>query len=193
MTVSPMPQKLRPALWHHTDSLRWQICRSHCGDRFDRPQCDGVGDFRGAGFLAATTLVGFGRECVEMTLLALTVRWLMWHRMLVFWHRRTAVDDMTILLRPAAFWESAEEAIMIQATRPWVIAYCDLDDFKQVNDHYGHAVEDTILRTWGQIFREEALGADIIDRLGGEEVGWWMPSGGRIKRCIKPRRKEKDE
>ncbi len=65
MTVSPMPQKLRPALWHHTDSLRWQICRSHCGDRFDRPQCDGVGDFRGAGFLAATTLVGFGRECVD--------------------------------------------------------------------------------------------------------------------------------
>jgi hypothetical protein len=25
MTVSPMPQKLRPALWHHTASLRWQI------------------------------------------------------------------------------------------------------------------------------------------------------------------------
>ncbi|PSR31189.1 MAG: hypothetical protein C7B43_03565 [Sulfobacillus benefaciens] len=137
--------------------------------------------------------LGLAVNVSMMTLLALTVRWLMWHRMLAFWHRRTAVDDMTILLRPAAFWESAEEAIMIQATRPWVIAYCDLDDFKQVNDHYGHAVEDTILRTWGQIFREEALGADIIDRLGGEEVGWWMPSGGRIKRCIKPRRKEKDE
>ncbi|MCL5972476.1 MAG: diguanylate cyclase [Firmicutes bacterium] len=82
---------------------------------------------------------------------------------------------MTRLLRPAVFWKSAEAAIMTRGTRPWVIGYCDLDDFKQVNDPCGHAVGNAVLRAWGQIFREEARSADIIGRLGGAEVGWWMP------------------
>ena len=61
---------------------------------------------------------------------------------------------------------------MTRGAYPWVVVHCDLDDFKQVNDRYGHAVGDAVLRTWGQILREEARSTDLVSRLGGEEVGW---------------------
>ena len=50
-----------------------------------------------------------------------------------------------------------------------VIAYCDLDDFKSVNDTYGHAAGDDVLkctaRTLGMSVRE----IDVVGRLGGDE------------------------
>lgn len=58
------------------------------------------------------------------------------------------------------------------------IALLDLDHFKQVNDTYGHSVADTVLRTLGDLIREELRDADISARYGEEEFMVLMPETG---------------
>ena len=47
----------------------------------------------------------------------------------------------------------------------------DLDDFKSLNDTYGHAVGDTVLRQFGEALRLAARGTDVVARIGGDEFG----------------------
>lgn len=51
----------------------------------------------------------------------------------------------------------------------------DLDRFKSVNDTYGHAFGDTILRKVSTICAAELRSVDMFGRLGGEEFGVFMP------------------
>ena len=53
--------------------------------------------------------------------------------------------------------------------RPLSVVCYDLDHFKQVNDTYGHAAGDTVLRTTATIARAELRGTDRLVRVGGEE------------------------
>ena len=50
----------------------------------------------------------------------------------------------------------------------WVIA-ADLDGFKLINDTYGHAAGDEVLRRFGAILKANTRDADICGRLGGDE------------------------
>lgn len=45
----------------------------------------------------------------------------------------------------------------------------DLDHFKRVNDDFGHAAGDEILRVFGGVLRDVARGRDLVGRFGGEE------------------------
>jgi diguanylate cyclase len=49
------------------------------------------------------------------------------------------------------------------------IAAVDLDHFKQVNDRYGHAVGDDVLRVVARILTENTRSTDLLARMGGEE------------------------
>jgi len=51
----------------------------------------------------------------------------------------------------------------------------DLDDFKQVNDHFGHAVGDQLLVAVSRILTETARETDIVARYGGEEFALLLP------------------
>jgi two-component system, cell cycle response regulator len=53
--------------------------------------------------------------------------------------------------------------------RPVTLLMLDLDHFKAVNDSYGHAVGDDVLRTFGEILRTALRPDDIAIRSGGEE------------------------
>ena len=53
--------------------------------------------------------------------------------------------------------------------RPLSVICYDLDHFKQVNDTYGHAAGDSVLRTTTDIARAELRDGDLLARVGGEE------------------------
>ena len=49
------------------------------------------------------------------------------------------------------------------------LVFMDLDNFKMVNDMYGHAMGDTILYEVGRVLKEETRGKDVVGRYGGDE------------------------
>ena len=54
----------------------------------------------------------------------------------------------------------------------------DLDDFKQVNDTYGHLAGDAVLAEVGERLRSVARTADVACRIGGEEFAVILPESG---------------
>jgi len=52
---------------------------------------------------------------------------------------------------------------------PLSIAFMDLDDFKRINDRWGHQVGDQVLRSFSEKLQEELRATDILARYGGEE------------------------
>lgn len=59
--------------------------------------------------------------------------------------------------------------------RPLSLAIIDLDFFKRVNDSYGHAVGDEVLRAVSETFQESIRSSDLAARYGGEEFAVMMP------------------
>jgi diguanylate cyclase (GGDEF)-like protein len=59
--------------------------------------------------------------------------------------------------------------------RPLSLAVVDLDFFKKVNDTYGHAVGDEVLKSISHIFQESIRSTDLAARYGGEEFAVMMP------------------
>ncbi|MDT8449671.1 MAG: tetratricopeptide repeat-containing diguanylate cyclase [Wenzhouxiangellaceae bacterium] len=80
-------------------------------------------------------------------------------------------DELTGLLNRRAFLERAgEELRRRQRTgRPLTIAMGDIDRFKQLNDRFGHAVGDEVLRSVAEKMRRLLRDLDIVCRWGGEE------------------------
>jgi diguanylate cyclase (GGDEF)-like protein len=56
-----------------------------------------------------------------------------------------------------------------QHNQPVCIAVIDLDNFKQINDRYGHATGDRVLQDVGQLLHRSFRNDDVIARWGGEE------------------------
>lgn len=50
-----------------------------------------------------------------------------------------------------------------------IFVLCDLDDFKDINDTYGHQVGDEVLKLFGRIIKENISSNDYAARYGGEE------------------------
>ena len=86
-------------------------------------------------------------------------------------------DSLTGLLNRRAFLDNARNLCTYQAgrTAPVTLLMFDLDHFKSVNDRYGHAVGDEVLRLFAQVARSSMRANDIIGRLGGEEFAAIVP------------------
>jgi diguanylate cyclase (GGDEF)-like protein len=60
-------------------------------------------------------------------------------------------------------------ALADRFSEPLSVAMLDVDRFKLVNDRYGHAVGDRVLRRLGEHLRRDFRGTDVVGRWGGEE------------------------
>jgi diguanylate cyclase (GGDEF)-like protein/PAS domain S-box-containing protein len=86
-------------------------------------------------------------------------------------------DQLTSLLRRGSAVEAAEDALLASGLdrEPFGVALFDLDQFKSVNDSYGHLVGDRVLATLAGVLRRTARHEDIIGRFGGEEFVAFLP------------------
>ncbi len=67
------------------------------------------------------------------------------------------------------------------------VLYIDLDGFKEVNDRWGHAVGDSVLRAVGQRLASVVRSPDVIARIGGDEfvAGIVVPDEARAMRVAR--------
>lgn len=88
----------------------------------------------------------------------------------------TQTDELTGLLNRRGFHEHLRRALA-NARRygdSGVLVFCDLDNFKIVNDTYGHAVGDDVLQRIGEVIKESVRETDAVGRLGGDEFAVLM-------------------
>ncbi len=80
-------------------------------------------------------------------------------------------DNLTGLPNRALFDNRLEYGLAQAKRHGWNLAvlFLDLDDFKIINDSYGHEVGDSVLKTIAQRLRENSRSDDTISRHGGDE------------------------
>jgi diguanylate cyclase (GGDEF)-like protein len=80
-------------------------------------------------------------------------------------------DFLTGALTSRAFYEILRSEIQrSQRHAPhYILAYLDIDNFKQVNDLFGHSVGDELLRCVVDTMKANLRATDIVARLGGDE------------------------
>jgi diguanylate cyclase (GGDEF)-like protein len=94
-------------------------------------------------------------------------------------------DELTQLANRRQFDEAlAAEVIRAERFRdPVAVVVADLDNFKDVNDRFGHDVGDLVLRAFAGVIRENVRDVDLPARYGGEEFTVLLPAtdaeGGR--------------
>ena len=91
--------------------------------------------------------------------------------------RQAVTDELTGLANRRRFLSQldTEVARSRRSGSPLAIVLSDLDDFKQVNDRYGHEAGDRALRAFADIMREVVRDVDLPVRLGGEEFAVLLP------------------
>ncbi|MEO8343396.1 MAG: diguanylate cyclase [Gallionella sp.] len=86
-------------------------------------------------------------------------------------------DSLTGVMNGRGFAEAAEKMFELGARhgRPTSLAYIDMDDFKKVNDEFGHSTGDRVLQTVGEVFLNSMRKTDVVCRLGGDEFAIALP------------------
>ena len=109
--------------------------------------------------------------------------------------RVAAIDELTGLLNRRAFLAAVERerARSERYAQPFSLLLIDIDHFKVVNDRYGHAAGDEILKGVARVLTNTARRSDVVARWGGEEFVVALPQTGaagarvaaeRVRRAI---------
>jgi len=85
---------------------------------------------------------------------------------------RATVDILTGLYNRAFAFETLSKTVELvkrENGRRYCIAYMDIDNFKSVNDTYGHGEGDKVLKRIASILSENFRKGDVVSRIGGDE------------------------
>src|ERR671936_1415940 len=95
--------------------------------------------------------------------------------------RQAITDDLTGLVNRRRFLEALDAEI--ERARSFgsalTIVLADLDNFKQVNDEFGHHGGDVVLRAFADLIRSHVRDVDVSGRIGGEEFALLLPETDR--------------
>jgi diguanylate cyclase (GGDEF)-like protein len=91
--------------------------------------------------------------------------------------RQAATDPLTGIANRRHFVAGAERLITqsLRYGRPCTLLLVDIDSLKSINDTYGHAVGDTVLKTIVAVCRRTLRESDIFGRMGGDEFAALLP------------------
>ena len=79
-------------------------------------------------------------------------------------------DSLSGVLNRGAFLEAAAQRLELRGLeQPWVVALIDIDHFKTINDTYGHAAGDEVIRRMAEFLNGAVRRGDLVGRLGGDE------------------------
>ncbi|BBH69408.1 hypothetical protein ACTI_60930 [Actinoplanes sp. OR16] len=110
--------------------------------------------------------------------------------------RQAAHDELTGLVNRRQLFAMMEKAIARHAAGEGgdlALLYCDLNDFKPINDRYGHDAGDAVLRATARRITDVARSTDVVARIGGDEFLVFCPDadgdtaytlGARIVRAV---------
>jgi diguanylate cyclase (GGDEF)-like protein len=91
--------------------------------------------------------------------------------------RQAITDDLTGLVNRRGFG-GALAAEIERAKRfgePLAVILADIDNFKRINDLFGHPVGDVVLRAFAELLRSHVRDVDVAGRIGGEEFAILLP------------------
>ena len=82
---------------------------------------------------------------------------------------QASYDVLTGLYNRRYFEQAIEQIISNNRDKPLVLLMIDADNFKRVNDQYGHVMGDEALKFIAEVMRSECRSDDLVCRYGGEE------------------------
>jgi diguanylate cyclase (GGDEF)-like protein/PAS domain S-box-containing protein len=96
-------------------------------------------------------------------------------------------DTLTGLANRAFFHEQFQHAVSIrkEPQQQTALLFLDVNDFKHVNDQWGHAVGDRVLATLGARIQHTLRAGDAAARLGGDEFAVVVPSIGEAAEAVR--------
>ena len=111
--------------------------------------------------------------CVAAVLLILLLRTRRRHAARL--HQIANTDPLTGCGNRRAFFLRLETAMARVPAPPCALLLIDLDDFKRINDRYGHPFGDAVLRQAAEAMQTVIAGRGFLARIGGEEFGVYCP------------------
>ena len=92
---------------------------------------------------------------------------------------QASTDGLTGLCNHRSFQELLRAEVVRASTERGTVALVmlDIDEFKRVNDVYGHGIGDELLVRVADVLRRSVRAEDVVCRIGGEEFAIILPSG----------------
>lgn len=84
-------------------------------------------------------------------------------------------DPLTGLFNRRYFSDPKEMDLLLGRNRSFGLIFLDIDNFKSINDTYGHAAGDDVIKDTANIIMMHTRGMDVAGRYGGEEFLIVMP------------------